>query len=248
MTTAPAARAIVERALAYPFAPPRGSYLLDGGRAVALADAAPDTQPPPLLAYGANASPQALAHKLGDRAAEARIPVVAARLEGFDVVYSAHISPYGAIPGTLQPCAGAVAHVHAIRPSPQDAAILDATEPNYVLARLDGIALRLETGERLESIRAYVSRHGCLGEAGEPVGVAAVPVEGRRWPALDEPAVLALARDRLGGPDGDLAAFVLEQAADAGVATRRTAALRAGAIPFAWGRWEPVGPRARSPR
>ena len=53
-----------------------------------------------LLAYGANASPEALTRKLAHLPPE---PIAALRvaLRGWDVVYSAHVSPYGSVPATV---------------------------------------------------------------------------------------------------------------------------------------------------
>lgn len=209
----------VARALAYPFGIPRGSYLFAAGRRAEW-DGGIDPGRRPVLAYGANASPAALAAKLGPLAARARIPVVAGGLEGFDVVYSAHVSPYGAVPGTLFPCPGAVASVHTLHVSDAELARLHGTEPNYEFVRLGA-----------EGPHAYVSRHGALRRDGGPVGVAAIPVRGRPWPALDEPGILAAVRDDL-APGAALEDFVAAQATDPEVAAERTRALRATAIPF----------------
>lgn len=233
--------AAVARALAYPFGVPSGSFLLEDGRAVALggADPAADGRVA-VLAFGANASPDALAAKLGARAAGARVPVVAGELRGFDVVHSAHVAPYGSIPGALQHSPGAVASVHVMHLLAGELAAVHRGEPNYVFARLHGIDLRLEGGGRLSSVLAYLTRHGCLALHGAQVGVAAIPVRERTWPALDQPAMLAAARDAL-APGEELDAFVLAQAGDPEVAAERTAALRRDAAPFGWEDWEEVG-------
>jgi hypothetical protein len=231
----------VAHALAYPFGIPSGSYLLAGGQAVALNGAGPAVDGrEAVLAFGANASPAALAAKLGDRAAAASVPVVAGDLHGFDVVHSAHVSPYGSIPGTLQHSPDAVAAVHVVHLLVEELAAVHRSEPNYVFARLRDIDLRLEGGARLDSVYAYVSRHGCLRLEGAHVGVAAIPVLGRTWPALDQPAMLAAARDLL-APDDDLDDFVLAQATDPEVATARTSELKRDALPFAWSHWEEAG-------
>lgn len=225
------------RALSYPFGIPPGSYLLRDGRPEPLSDpvAAVDGRTP-ILAFGANASPEGLGAKLGDRAL-APVPVVAGRLREFDVVHSAHVSPYGSIPGTLQHCPGVTASVHVVHLTKDELAAVHRGEPNYVFARLRGIELELDGVENLGAVHAYVSRHGCLRLDGEPVAVAAVAALGRHWRALDQPAVLAAARDAL-APGIALDDFVLEQAGDPEVAARRTAALRRDAMPFAWADWQ----------
>ena len=225
--------AAVAHALAYPFGIPSGSYLLAGGQPVALNGAGADAdRRAAVLAFGANASPAALAAKLGDRAVSASVPVVAGQLHGFDVVHSAHVSPYGSIPGTLQHSPGAVASVHIVHLLPEELAAVHRSEPNYVFARLSGIDLRLEGGEGWTPC-APTSRHGCLRLEGAHVGVAAIPVRERAWRALDQPAMLAAARDAL-APGEPLDAFVLAQATDPEVAAARTARLRRDAAAFAW--------------
>jgi hypothetical protein len=229
---------LVARALAYPFGIPRGSFLLDGGWAAPLSGEDPAAGGRRgILAFGANAAPAALAAKLGPRAADARVPVVAAELRDFDVVYSAHVSPYGAIPGALQYSPGAIAAVHVVHLLPAELAAVHRSEPNYLFARLRGLDLRLEDGTRQETIRAYVTRHGCLRRDGGHVGVAAIPVAERSWPQLDERGMLAAARDALAPGEG-LEDFVAAQIHSAALAAERTAALKRDAAPFAWEEWE----------
>ena len=232
--------AAVAHALGYPFGIPTGSYLLAEGRPVEFDGTDPTAGGRiPVLAFGANASPAGLERKLGARASAARVPVVAGALHDFDVVHSAHVAPYGSIPGALQHCPGAVAAVHVVYLLPDELASVHRSEPNYVFACLREIDLRLEGGAHSDTMHAYITRHGCLRLDGAPVGVAGVPVAGRSWPTLDQPAMLAAARDRL-APGEELDAFVLAQAGDPDVAAARTAALREDAIPFEWTEWEEV--------
>jgi len=101
--------AILARALDYPYATPEGSYLYRDGAALEVPPAGPDLAGrSPLLAYGANAAPEALARKLEPLGA-VELPVLQFELAGFDVVYSAHVSPYGAVPATLVESPGTVA-------------------------------------------------------------------------------------------------------------------------------------------
>ncbi|HMI80186.1 MAG TPA: hypothetical protein VK480_00205, partial [Solirubrobacterales bacterium] len=168
--------AILKRALAYPYATPERSYLFRDGRAEELPEGGPDLAGrTPLLSYGANAAPAALARKLASLPG-VEMPVLRAELEGFDVVYSAHVSPYGAVPATLYESPGTTAPVFAIHPTAEQRALLAASEPNYELVEVDGIA-------------AYRSKHGCLVLDDSPVALAAVRSAGRTLPELDEPAI-----------------------------------------------------------
>jgi hypothetical protein len=186
--------AILERALAYPYSTPDRSYLYLNGEARELPGAGADLSArTPLLSYGANAAPDALARKLAALPG-VEMPVMRSRLEGFDVVYSAHVSPYGAVPATLLESPGTTAPVFVIHPTAEQRALLTASEPNYDLVEVDGIA-------------AYRSKHGCLEIDGSPVALAALRSLGRTLPELDVPAVLEHVRARL-APDLTLAEFV----------------------------------------
>lgn len=176
--------AILKRALEYPYATPERSYLYRDGTAEELPDDGPDLDGrAPLLSYGANSAPEALARKLASLPGLV-MPVVRSELEGFDVVYSAHVSPYGAVPATLQESPGTTTPLFVIYPTEEQRALLTASEPNYDLVEVDGTA-------------AFRSRHGCLLLDGEPMALAAVRSAGRTLPALDEPAVLERVRAQL---------------------------------------------------
>lgn len=141
----------------YPFGRAAGSFFLGG--------AAPDALPAgrPLLAYGANGSPERLAAKLPGTP----VAALAGALRGFAVVHSRHVSPYGAVPATLVPDPGAVAAVHVLLVA--DRGALDATEPNYDLVGLDGLELAVDVLGGLDAADAYLSKHGPLLVDGRPV-------------------------------------------------------------------------------
>ncbi len=174
-----------------------------------------------MLAYGANRSLAGIARKLGTDAPAPPVVVAAARLEGFDVVYSAHVSPYGAVPATLQPRAGHTVDVHVLHLDDAQVAAIDAYEPNYQRRELRAISLRLDDGSALDAAEAYISLHGCLAIAGAACAIA----------ERDQHAVLALVRDRL-APGQDLDAFILAGIRDPARQAARTAELRSDSIPF----------------
>jgi hypothetical protein len=174
-----------------------------------------------VLAYGANRSLAGIARKLGTDAPSPPVVVTAARLDGFDVVYSAHVSPYGAVPATLQRRAGQAVDVHVLCLDDAQVAAIDAYEPNYQRRRLTGISLRLDDGTTTESAEAYISLHGCLAIEG-----ADCPIAER-----DQQTVLELVRDRI-APGEDLDDFILAGIRDPALQAARTAELRSDAIPF----------------
>lgn len=173
-----------------------------------------------ILAFGANASAAVLARKLG-----AEVVALAAEVHGADTVYSAHVSPYGAIPATLHPSPGTSLAARVLLLAAELVPRLDATEPNYTREALaPGIAVVAE-GLGPVTATAYRSRHGPLVLDGGPVALHAVPARGRTLPARGQRDVHAAIRDRL-EPGADLDAFVLAGVLDADVRGRRTAILR----------------------
>jgi hypothetical protein len=220
---------ILARAIAYPYEAPLCSFVQRGAHAHELPSGALDLSARrPLLAYGANASPSVLTRKLAAHPHQS-LPMLRAEFAGFDVVYSAHISPYGAIPSTLQRSPGTTVPVFVAYPTTEQEELLTATEPNYELHRLHDLELRTDRGP-IESVDAYLSRHGCLTVNGSEAALAAVEAAGRHFPSLGEVEVLERVRHVL-APELDLENFVASSL-DPGLAAARTAVLHGAARPF----------------
>lgn len=231
-------------ALAYPFGRAEDSFVLDAATArpaspEEILAAAADPDRVALLAYGSNGSPSRLRAKLAAFPGAWRIVVATARLPGFDIVYSAHVSPHGAISATPHPVPGTEVAVHMLLLTAAELRHVNVTEPNYVLGRLDRLAARVEGVGEVDSAHAYVSRHGALALDGEPIALAAVAAHGRGLDALDERALMARVRDRL-DPGASLNAFVAAQIRDADLRAARTEALHEGAIAFESPSWAPL--------
>lgn len=210
-------RELLDRALGYPFR--------------AQAPDPPDTPPARLpaghaavLAFGANASRAVLARKLG--AAAAAVVCLEACVHGADTVFSAHVSPYGAIPATLHPSPGVVLTARLLVLDRALLAALDATEPNYERAPLRAPVGVEVPGHGPVAAEAYRSRHGALDLGAGPVSLSAVPAQHRTRPAWSQREVHAAVRDLL-EPGADLEAFVLAGARDDAVRAARTARMRA---------------------
>jgi hypothetical protein len=214
---------VVERALGYPYTAPRQPFVQLGHRTLDPAEVDIDRAArTPVLAYGSNAAPQVLSRKLA--LSDQPVLVVPARLAEFDVVYSAHISPYGAIPATLQRSRGTEVQVHVIYMTSAQIGVISATEPNYVPTLLEGTDCLLEEGGDLGEVSAYISRHGCLLRDGSEVALSAVPATGRAFAALSEPEAIEHIRASL-CPDDALEAFVLANVTDPTLSRSRTARL-----------------------
>ena len=189
----------------------------------------------PLLAYGANRSPEALVRKRGLPGFPVDEPIVAlrARLHDIDIVYSAHLSDYGAVASTIQHSPGTAVDIALLLVTEAQLAVLNETEHNYTVEELSELALNLEGGGRLDRALGYVSRHGCLLVNGSERALTAIPAYGRRLEGLTEPEAIAAAAAQL-GHDGKLDDLILAVAGDYEAAAARTRELRRGARPLAW--------------
>jgi hypothetical protein len=201
---------VVRRALAYPYGPPAGSFVQVGGRTLPVPPEEIDVSGRrALLAYGANASPEALTRKLAHLPPRP-IAVLRVALSGWDVVYSAHVTRYGSVPAAVVPSPGTVASVHLVFPDDEQLAAIAATEGrNYRLEQLADFTAELEIGgDRPREIDAFIGVHGPLLLDGSPVALAAIPASGRTFPALSTPEVIDRVRASL-CPDLTVPEFVL---------------------------------------
>jgi hypothetical protein len=209
---------LVRRALAYPYDPPAGSFVQVGDRTLPVPPEEIDiTGRRALLAYGANASPEALTRKLAHLAPEP-IAVLRVALSGWDVVYSAHVTRYGSVPAAVVPSPGTVASVHLVFPGDAQLEALAATEgENYRLERLADFTAELEIGdERPREIDAFIGVHGPLLLDGAPVALAAIPARGRVFAELTTPAMIDRVRASL-TPDLTVPEFILHHVEQGGL-------------------------------
>jgi len=214
---------VVERAMGYPYEAPWRPFVQLGHETLASGEIEIErAERLPMLAYGSNAAPEVLARKLA--LSDQPVLVVPAWLDGFDVVYSAHISPYGAIPATLQRSPGTEVRVHVVFMTEAQVGLVSATEPNYESATIEGASCRPDEGEPVIDPPAYISRHGCLLVEGSEVALAAVEARGRAFPRLSEAEAIEHVRLTT-APDADLESFVLANVTDPGLSQARTAQL-----------------------
>ena len=232
----------------YPFPAPEDSFLfaegrhttLAAGRAVADSLFAGRT---PVLAHGSNRSPEQLARKYGDAAV---IPVTRGWLNDYDVVYSAHITQYGAVASTLHYAPGTRSRISINWLDGRQLARMHETEgpSNYQYGELVGVDLVLEVGpaERLFEVWIYLSTNGCLARDGAPVSLAAVGAEGRPHRALPQEGALGHVRQRH-RPDTGLDEMILRAVADRDYRQSLVAEMRAAAVPASAPHFAPHGDR-----
>jgi hypothetical protein len=184
----------LRRALAYPYAIPDRSFVQVGERTLELPVNGFDLNARrPLLAYGSNAAPEALARKLAAEP-DTPLPLIRAELRDFDAVYSAHLSPYGAIPATLHRSPGTALALFVAYPTESQRRLLAATEPNYEEQRLQGIACELDSGDCLAAADAFLSRHGPLIVDGSELALSAIGARRRTLASMSQPQALELVR------------------------------------------------------
>jgi hypothetical protein len=201
---------LVRRALAYPYDPPAGSFVQLGAETLPVPPEEVDIDGRrALLAYGSNASPEALTRKLAHL--EPR-PIVVLRvaLSGWDVVYSAHVTRYGSVPAAVVPSPGTTASVHLVFPDDEQLATLAATEgQNYRLEQLVDFSAEYEIGgEGPVEIDAFVGVHGPLLVDGSPIALAAIPARERVFPELTTPEMIDRVRAAI-TPDLTVEEFIL---------------------------------------
>ena len=214
---------VVERALGYPYEAPWEPFVQLRHETLAPDEIDLDLdERTPMLAYGSNAAPEVLARKLA--LSDQPVLVLPAWLDDFDVVYSAHISPYGAVPATLQRSPGTQVRVHLVYMTSAQVGLVSATEPNYESALIEGAVCRLDDGETIVSPAAYLSRHGCLLSDDSEIALAAVQATNRTLPALSEGEMLERLRVRF-CPDDGLETFVLANVTDPALSQSRSAQL-----------------------
>lgn len=214
---------VVERALGYPYDAPWHPFVQLRHETLEPDEVEIDLEErTAMLAYGSNAAPEVLARKLA--LSDQPVLVVPAWLDDFDVVYSAHISPYGAVPATLQRSPGTRVRVHLVYMTSAQVGLVSATEPNYESARLEDAVCRLEEGESIVGPAAYLSRHGCLLDQDNEIALSAVQASGRAFPALGEDEVLERLRARF-CPDEGLETFVLTNVTDPSLSQARSTQL-----------------------
>ena len=227
-------------AKSYPFDAPAHSYLFAGGEVRPLGEAGAVDRVP-VIAHGSNRSPDQLRRKFGDAA---EIPVTIGWLADHDVVYSAHITQYGAVASTLQHAPDARVRISITWLAPAQLERMHETEgpSNYAYGRLTGIELDLERGPaaRLAEAWVYMGRNGCLDLDGGPVGIAAVEAQGRAHHARRQEEALELVRARH-RPDLPLDAMILEAIRTPERRLRTVAEMRARAIPAHAPHFEELG-------
>lgn len=212
-----------ERALRYPWERPVESFFMQDG-SVQLLESGDDllgidlgeAERFPLIAFGSNGAPGVLSSKLSVLNEDQRdVLVLTGALQGYDVVASAHVALYGAMPATIVPSAETSARAGLLMVTAEQFTALTRTEFNYAVARIDGRAFAPDLDwPTPEAVFAYVSRNGAFTISGEHVGLKAVPATQRECHEFEQEHVLDAAAELIIGPASSAFDVVRETIAD----------------------------------
>jgi len=132
-------------------------------------NAAPMSQRVPVLAIGSNASVAQLRHKARSQHFPLLIPMVLAEVTGLEVGHAAKLVHLGYIPATVRFAPQAHEQLFVQFLDRQQLREMDATEVGYrrIWLPAEQVPVRLDSGETLGGVYAYVADGGYLVEAGE---------------------------------------------------------------------------------
>ena len=246
--------ALLERAVGYPWSRPEGSFRLvddtvelleemsaDGRAAVEDEfEASPGRQP--VLAFGANSSPEGLQHKFAhfpdpeDRTAL----VLTGWLHHFDVGAAAQHTLYLTIPATIFPSPGTKVRAALVWVTATQFTQLAWSEMNYRLGKLRARFDVDGSEQPVEEVLAFVSRFGALRLDDGPVALGAVPAKGRTAEALTQEQVLCAVAELTLGDGADAEALLRAACEDfGGTARKAVGPVRSRSVPFVSERWTP---------
>ena len=249
------------RAVAYPYPAPASDCVWVDGRIEPLVGAGvndiaaalervgvdPRAKRSPILAIGSNRAPSQLARKFSGFPAPCAVLLAKASLKGFDVVFGASISGYGAVGGaTLAPSPGTVVEVWATWLDDAQLTHMHETEGLsagvYALLELQQIDLTFAAGPVWTVAEAYVQRAGALNLGGTPTAFSEVPATGRKFQTLTQRQAQAMLRDRF-APKLTIDQFIVENLQNREKRVARVQTLRQSAIPFEWPHMHDVTPK-----
>lgn len=246
--------AVLERAIGYPWTRPEGSFRLVDDAVDLLEEMSEDERAAvedkfesdpgrhPVLAFGANGSPEGLRLKFAhfpDREDRTAL-VLTGWLHDFDVGAAAQHTLYWTIPATIFPSPGTTVRAALVWVTATQFTQLIWSEMNYRLGKLRARFDVDGAGEPLEEALVFVSRFGALRLADGPVALQAVPARGRTFQALAQEAILDAVAELTLGPGANAEALLRAAFDDFGGTARKAAGpVGSRSIPFASDRWTP---------
>jgi hypothetical protein len=249
--------ALLERAIGYPWSRPEGPFRLvddavdlleemDAEERAAVEDEF-ESHPGrhPLLAFGANGSPEGLRIKFAHfpEPEDRRALVLTGWLHDFDVAAAAQHTLYLTIPATIFPSPGTKVRAALVWVTATQFTQLVWSEMNYRLGKLR-TRFDVDGSEQpVDEVLAFVSRFGALRLGDGPVALGAVPAQRRISEALTQEEILCAVAEMTLGDGADAEALLRAACEDFGGTARKAAVpVRSRSVPFVSDRWTPYCP------
>lgn len=173
------------RALGYPYDIPAHSYVLKDGMLLNWPKEMDLEGRTPVLACGSNQSPSQLMRKFK----AGIIPVMAGWLKGYDSVYSAHFTTYGAIAATYHPAPQVLSRQMITWLDQEQLEIMHATEAlgiNYDYIKLEQLNFQSDCSVEITSAFTYQSLHGPVKKDGHPIAIQSIDAQNRPFCAMTQ--------------------------------------------------------------
>ena len=153
-----------------------------------------------ILSYGSNSAKSQLIDKFKDE--DEKIYGIDATLEGYDVVFGAHVSKKGYVPSTLASSSKTSVPCHILLLTDDQLRILNVSEgikyKTYELEKVKGV-IKLKhpfEDKAIGEVKTYFLKNNYLLSNGNPIALSVVQASGRIWPDKTEKELLSFLAKR----------------------------------------------------
>ena len=153
-----------------------------------------------ILSYGSNSAKSQLIDKFKDE--DEKIYGIDATLEGYDVVFGAHVSKKGYVPSTLASSSKTSVPCHILLLTDGQLGILNVSEgikyKTYELEKVKGV-IKLKhpfEDKAIGEVKTYFLKNNYLLSNGNPIALSVVQASGRIWPYKTEKELLSFLAKR----------------------------------------------------
>ena len=153
-----------------------------------------------ILSYGSNSAKSQLIDKFKDE--DEKIYGIDATLEGYDVVFGAHVSRKGYVPATLASSSKTSVPCHILLLTDGQLGILNVSEgikyKTYELEKVKGV-IKLKhpfEDKAIGEVKTYFLKNNYLSSNGNPIALSVVQASGRIWPNKTEKELLSFLAKR----------------------------------------------------
>ena len=155
-----------------------------------------------ILSYGSNSAKSQLIDKFKNE--DEKIYGIDATLEGYDVVFGAHVSRKGYVPATLASSSKTSVPCHILLLTDGQLGILNVSEgikyKTYELEKVKGV-IKLKhpfEDKAIGEVKTYFLKNNYLSSNGNPIALSVVQASGRIWPDKTEKELLSFLAKREG--------------------------------------------------